>query len=990
MAAIFLKLLNMSITASWLVLAVIVLRLLLKKAPKAITCALWGLVAIRLLCPFSMESVLSLIPSAETVPQEIVYAKEPVINSGVPIINQVVNPVITDTFAPPDTLTSVNPIQVFLAVAANLWILGMICMAVYVLVSYLRLRKKVSEAVEIDRNIYLCDHVDTPFILGIFRPRIYLPSTIAEKDMEYVLAHERAHLCRRDHFWKPLGFALLTVYWFNPILWVAYILLCRDIELACDERVIRDMGVEDKKAYTSALLNCSVPRKMIVACPLAFGEVGVKRRIKSALNYKKPAFWIIIVAVLASIAVAVGFLTDPKKEEEELPKIHAHSYRVEEVVYGAPHESLLMIAGENTPFFSITDDLGLLRKEEANTNDGWTYLGYLEEFELTSENFDALFMGPRWTIDTSLRSFCANTANAWRLVNSDALYYVLQQKDGSVYLAHGHSQQSFSWVFKLATDVAENTGWIAIASGEAVPLILSDAPIEEVKDLVYWLDITDKFFSIYYDGIGRTGWYSLYDAETLEPVEVFHTSGVPQEWGVFSYAEDEHDYIVCLQGNPGENLYFGATYHELSTSLSISCETAVAYAGYIRNEAIFTDALNSDKMDDGEVKHLPIRKFDSVKELDMFKTDFADDISKRAWDEVPSFAAVSEQYDADFFEEHTLFVVYVEASSGSCRYAVGSVELDFQDNVSFTIHAEITRSPETDDMAGWFLCVAVDKQYAEYCSTFDADLNAVSNAHALLGKWSTFATNIGIADEDTPPYSEWSYTFFSDGTGVHTVGEDASDFTYTTEGRLLRMRFPRDNGMENVKTFVYTVDGDTLTLADELSADRLGTLTKVPVDTASLDMIEQPSGNLTVRFFGEQNLPDEPKEIDSFSYRLEKQGDYYLSVLGNTFYLDNGELCNTESGEFVFSFSIYQDALPYVGPLYKVLNSIVTADYEGNGFDALALANEHVTITLNGETVTLSEVRLGAGNGHRDFYFTFTADAAVDMREIQSFSIEIQ
>lgn len=313
MEAVFLKLLNMSITASWLVLAVFVLRLLLKKAPRYISVILWAMVGVRLISPFSFESVLSLIPSAETVPQNIIYSNSPAIESGVPIINNTINQVITENLAPTPE-ASANPMQIIAFIATVVWILGVLVMIFYTVFSYLRIERKVREAVQYEGNVWLCDHVDTPFILGIMRPRIYLPSDISKQDMEYVIAHEKAHLKRRDHIWKPLGFMLLAVYWFNPVLWFAYVLLCKDIEFACDEKVLKQMGSDIKKPYSDALINCSVPRKMISASPLAFGEVGVKGRIKSVLNYKKPAFWIVIVAIITSIAVALCFLTNPKKK----------------------------------------------------------------------------------------------------------------------------------------------------------------------------------------------------------------------------------------------------------------------------------------------------------------------------------------------------------------------------------------------------------------------------------------------------------------------------------------------------------------------------------------------------------------------------------------------------------------------------------------------------------------------------------------------------
>ncbi len=311
MTDLFINLLNMSITASWLVLAVFFLRLSWRKAPKALSVLMWGLVGIRLICPFSFESVLSLIPSAETVPDNIVYSQSPSIESGFPAVNSAVNPIISDTFAP-TVGDSVNPLQVVTFIASVVWIIGMVAMLLYTAVSYLRIHRRVREAVPLKDNIMLCDRIDTPFILGIIRPRIFLPSSMNSEDTEYVIAHEKAHLKRRDHLWKPLGFALLTVYWFNPVLWLAYILLCRDIELACDEKVIKEMGAQIKKPYSNALINCSVRRRNVAACPLAFGETGVKSRIKSVLNYKKPALWIILGAVAASVTVAVCFMTNPK------------------------------------------------------------------------------------------------------------------------------------------------------------------------------------------------------------------------------------------------------------------------------------------------------------------------------------------------------------------------------------------------------------------------------------------------------------------------------------------------------------------------------------------------------------------------------------------------------------------------------------------------------------------------------------------------------
>ncbi len=328
MSVIFLKLLNLSISASWLVLVVLALRLVLKRAPKWVNVLLWGMVALRLMLPFSIESALSLIPSAETLSPEVVrFDPAPTITSGVTIIDNAVNPSLSESFAAAP-LASVNPLYVWTYLAGWVWLIGLAAMLAYALVSYLRLRRRVSASIPLWENIYVCDEVPSPFILGIVHPRIYLPSALDEAQRGSVLSHERAHLARRDYWWKPLGFALLAVYWFNPLLWLAYYtLLCRDIELACDERVLRGMDAGQVKDYSSALLACSVPRRMLAACPLAFGEVGVGARVKNALRYKKPAFWVVAASVAVCVVVAVCFLTNPERATMKWAK----SLRVEDV-----------------------------------------------------------------------------------------------------------------------------------------------------------------------------------------------------------------------------------------------------------------------------------------------------------------------------------------------------------------------------------------------------------------------------------------------------------------------------------------------------------------------------------------------------------------------------------------------------------------------------------------------------------------------------------
>lgn len=310
MSGIFLKLLNMSMSAGWVVLAVIVLRLLLKRAPRWVHCALWSMVGIRLLLPFSFESMWSLLPSTQTVSMAA-DAHRPTVYTGVPLIDTPVREYLTTTYFEGVTRPQGYFVDIT-TILAFVWIAGIALMVGYGIFSYLRLRKRVAVSLRICDNIYACDTITTPFILGVLRPRIYLPSDMEETTREHVLRHEKAHLSRLDHVIKPFAFALLAVYWFHPLLWLAYVLLCRDIEVACDQKAIRRLESAQRKAYSNALLCCASPRKLLAACPLAFGEVGVKNRVKSVLHYKKPTVWILLVAVLTSAAVAVCFLTDPK------------------------------------------------------------------------------------------------------------------------------------------------------------------------------------------------------------------------------------------------------------------------------------------------------------------------------------------------------------------------------------------------------------------------------------------------------------------------------------------------------------------------------------------------------------------------------------------------------------------------------------------------------------------------------------------------------
>ncbi len=324
MASVFMKIVNMSISATWLVFAVLLIRLLLKKVPKWINVILWGIVGLRMIMPFSIESVFSLIPSSETI-SKAPNAPRPHFESGVTVVDNRVNDYLQGHYYEGVS----KPTGHFLDITnifTIIWIVGVVVLLAYTVISYLRVKEKVRTAVLMRENIFRSDMVVSPFVFGLIKPKIYLPFHMNEKDMELVIAHEQSHVYRKDYLWKPLGFLLLAIHWFNPIMWLGYVLLCRDIELACDEKVIREFDVEQKADYSQALLSCSVNRRMVTACPLAFGETSVQKRVSAVLNYRKPAFWLVALAIIISSVIAACFLTNPVTHQ--LKNIEQHELDV--------------------------------------------------------------------------------------------------------------------------------------------------------------------------------------------------------------------------------------------------------------------------------------------------------------------------------------------------------------------------------------------------------------------------------------------------------------------------------------------------------------------------------------------------------------------------------------------------------------------------------------------------------------------------------------
>ena len=544
MAAVFLKLLNLSISASWLVLAVLVLRLVSKRSPKWMNVLLWGMVALRLMLPFSIESALSLIPSAETLSPEVVrFDPAPTITSGVELIDNAVNPSLSESFAAAP-LASVNPLYVWTYLAGWVWLIGLGAMLLYALVSYLRLRRRVSVSLCVRENIYLCDAISSPFILGVVKPRIYLPSGLDEVQRQNVLSHERAHLARRDHWWKPLGFALLAVYWFNPVLWLAYALLCRDIELACDERVIRTMDESAVKTYSTVLLACSIPRKAVITCPLAFGEVGVKERVRNALHYKKPAFWIVVASAVVCIVVAVCFLTNPPTDTDAAGLVGFHR---EQVTYadvtdesGAQPSNVQLTAEETDAVYALLDALQYKRLGAASAmEDCYARLYFISA------------AGERCEIMLSEREMLVNPITGGKTARLYELHSGSAELRDYLFGCIGASEPAEEEMKTMTEPTLSLTLTVPAAWEDIAELSACDKGTAYLGYGIMLFHLSEKnALAAYPDGgMGNVWWLVAMSWDNFKELRGYDALPVPEILGIAEYvlgADDEYVYLLVL------------------------------------------------------------------------------------------------------------------------------------------------------------------------------------------------------------------------------------------------------------------------------------------------------------------------------------------------------------------------------------------------------------------------------------------------------------
>ena len=444
MSELFLTVLNMSLTASYVILFVILIRLLLKKAPKVISYALWGVVAFRLIIPFSFESIFSLMPrniNTVPIPHDIIYQENPQINSGIEIVDSF----ISETLPELATGASVNPLQIYTEIGAYIWVLGIMVLLIYSLVSILQLKRQLKGAKLVKKNIFEAKNMKTPFVLGLIKPKIYLPVGLKAEERNYILLHEQTHIHRTDHIIKILAFLILSVHWFNPLVWIAFMLMSTDMEFSCDERVLKEMNEEIKKPYANSLLSLATGGNILNGSPLAFGEGNVKGRIKNVLNYKKPRFWVIVFSIIIMAAVGIGFMTNPMSS----PSFNGSSYRVEEILYQEPMYSFGYTL-DTAPQYSISSDYQLYSKqiidEDWNMHDG------LYPYKISRQELKSLFnplynKAAHKAIDQAKLIYRADSHD-----DNQTFHLVIQLKYGDVLLAVGYDNEDnrhIRWLFRL-------------------------------------------------------------------------------------------------------------------------------------------------------------------------------------------------------------------------------------------------------------------------------------------------------------------------------------------------------------------------------------------------------------------------------------------------------------------------------------------------------------------------------------------------------------
>ena len=861
MEDLFIKILNMSITASYFVVALIILRAVFRKIPRWLSCALWGLVGLRLVLPFSFDSILSLIPSSETIPTSIIYESSPYITSGIGIVDGAAEHILyrVATANPGD---SINPLQILLFVASVLWLSGIAAMLVYTLISYVLIRRKTAENIKTEQGIYICDGIGSPFILGIIKPKIFIPSATPEADIPLIISHEKAHLKRLDHLWKPLGFLILSVYWFNPLMWEAYILLCRDIEAACDEKVLKNKGADIKKSYSEALINCSAQRKLITACPLAFGETDVKSRIKNILSYKKPTLWIIIAALAVSFTLSVCFMTNP--DGMRIDDITGYDGIFSDV------EKIQIFIG-NGHIYTTEDtrpelsEIKKVRIDKTPVNKSFSPAFRIELDDETAINIDETFsfLFLHKTDDVMLQSITTySIKNPEVLKNLFSMSNYVTGMEG-IYVSVGEIEKTESglnfnvtWHNERDTDVEygemyslerfTETGYYEDVPFPEnfvflLPAYLLKAGTTAEKTYFCPMELSEgeyRFKTTFTDGDGKS-----YEAKTvffigesniakprlsLDDVIALSEKGKDLSWSDFekyafvetgsglyirSYSIDEvfslaiggsgtdtepmYIYLCAPDGGGGEFIDIRQDDVEAFIEknkdnpipdqyLSFSClRFPVDTTGENLNKITQFGAFMP--VNYNRIKTYPTVKIDSTRKFNEFYEYFSDtmDFSKLNDSEEISLSQLKESWfheGSSYFDEHTLFLIYVTAPNTLNRFDVRYLQI-YEDTLHININERTYETVllEEQTPTGWLIVIEASKGYTENISRINAYIGSTENLPEpqLTHIFTQKTENNGFGS---------SFQLYDDGTFMLFVSPYSSYVEYGTfryEGDLL-------------------------------------------------------------------------------------------------------------------------------------------------------------------------------------------------------------
>lgn len=623
MSGLFIRLFNISISAGFFVLAVLLFRLVFKKAPKFISVLLFGLVGLRLIIPISIESSISLVPSKATLPENIELEQYPMIESGIGAVDEIVNPFLESSFAPvPEA--SANPMQIVIGIFAYVWLIIAVTMILYLLISYLILKSKLRESVLIEERIYASDRVKTPFILGIVKPKIYIPSDASEDVLSIIKAHEEAHISRGDHLWKPIAFIILSVYWFNPVIWLAYYFLCRDIELACDEKVMKSYTAEEKASYSKALLEMSMDAKRLGACPLAFGEVGVKARIVRIRDYTKPAAIVIILSIITTTVLGACFLTDKKAADASFAD---GIYYAKETIYAASDNKDSI---KDLPYFIFYSD-GTASLVSRSVNDGLIeQIGERNKCFVSKKDYNAMFEDGSLDVKKLRKStsdvYLIEVPESVKALSYRKLYVFLQ-KNGEIFIglsSSGDKSGIIDALYSTLTCGSLPASCDTVTYREILDESVSGVQLGWIKG--FSITPESKTMSIDFGMLSSYIAYGTY--ETDENLVILTTRDSYAQKFVFDLSTDTPVFIA--EGSTSNKIKDGTRFERVSERSILPTSTFVDFDGdgkYDHVEISASDKdgdviLNFTVSSSGKAPYsfsVPFKKYDRLELIKNFK-----------------------------------------------------------------------------------------------------------------------------------------------------------------------------------------------------------------------------------------------------------------------------------------------------------------------------------------------------------------------------------